>query len=55
MKKYTVIVEVGGPGTFWEGHKYTLGHYPFFFLAWLVAKIHLMRFPYRAIEISKVM
>jgi len=46
--KVTAIV--GGPGTFWEGYRYRLGSYRWHWVARLRGELHLLRYPYHAIE-----
>jgi hypothetical protein len=52
VRKWSVTGQVGGPGTFWAGYTYPLGAYPFFWMAWLRAWVHVQRWPYRAAHIA---
>lgn len=51
--KYAAIGRAGGPPLFWDGYEYELGEFPFFFLAWIRAWIHVQMWPYRAAIIEK--
>lgn len=53
MKKYEAIGRVGGPGTFWEGYEYSLGFYPFAWMAWFVAHKHIRLNPMRMARVEK--
>lgn len=49
---YSVTIQVGG--IFWEGFRFELCKSRWFWLAWVRAKWHLAKFPYRAAEIAKI-
>jgi len=51
MAKFRVVGQVGGPGTYWDGYTYDLGSFPFFWMARLRARIHVLRWPYRVAHI----
>jgi hypothetical protein len=51
--RYSVIGQIGGPGTFWRGYGYDLGTYRWLWMAKLVAWFHVRIInPWRAARVE---